>query len=78
MNTIKIVSNKNALIAAICILLLFGVTQNTWATTFFQGEQESTYNLYRGKVMDSNTKKPLVFANISIENTNIDGIGKVQ
>lgn len=80
MSTQKIVSHKNALITAICILLFFGVSPNAWATAFFQdiGDQEYTYDLYRGKVMDSNTKKPLVFANISIENTNISTISNTE
>lgn len=78
MKTGKIISNKNALIAAIYILLFFGVSQNARAAAFFQAEQENTYNLYRGKVMDSNTKKPLVFANISIENTNISTISNTE
>ena len=78
METKKKLSNKSSLLATICILLFFGVSQNAWAVTFFQVEQENTYNLYRGKVMDSDTKKPLVFANISIENTNISTISNTE
>lgn len=80
MKTKKILSNKSSLITAIGILLFFGVSQNISASTFFQdiGEQENTYNLYRGKIMDSDTKKPLVFANISIENTNISTISNTE
>lgn len=80
MKTNKILSDKNSLITVLCILLFFGVSQNIWATTFFQdiGEQESSYNLYRGKIMDNDTKKPLVFANISIENTNISTISNTE
>lgn len=80
METRKIRSNKSSLMMAICILLFFGDSHNVWGSTFYQdiGEQENTYTLYRGKIMDSNTKKPLVFANISIENTNISTISNTE
>src|SRR5690606_3461078 len=80
MKTKKIRPHKKALITVICISLFFGISQHALASTFFQdiGEQENSYDLYRGKVTDSNTKKPLVFANISIENTNISTISNTE
>lgn len=80
MNTARRVPHKNALITTIFILLFFGICQKTWAVSPFQdiGEQENTYNLYRGKVIDKDTKKPLIFATISIENTNISTISNTE
>lgn len=80
MKTKKIRSDKHTLKTALCILMFFGISQHAPASTFFQdiGEQENPYTLYRGKVTDGNTKKPLVFANISIENTNISTISNTE
>lgn len=80
MKTKKILPYKNSLMAAIGILLFFGVAQNVGAATFFQdkGEQENSFTLYRGKVLDKDSKKPLVFASITIENTNISTISNTE
>ncbi|MDL5511433.1 carboxypeptidase-like regulatory domain-containing protein [Arenibacter sp. M-2] len=41
-------------------------------------EQESSFNQYQGKIIDSETKHPLVFATLSIENTNISTVSNTE
>ncbi|MBT9190224.1 carboxypeptidase-like regulatory domain-containing protein [Zobellia russellii] len=50
------------------------------ASAFFQDntEQEIEYNLYKGEVIDSKTKKPLVFASLAIEESNISTITNTE
>ncbi|MGB5500509.1 MAG: carboxypeptidase-like regulatory domain-containing protein [Maribacter sp.] len=41
-------------------------------------EQELNYKQYKGKVMDADSKKPLVFATLSLEDTNISTISNTE
>ena len=71
---------KNPLIAAILILLFLGVTTNASAALLFQDvqEQESSFNQYQGKIIDIETKNPLVFASLTIENSNISTVSNTE
>lgn len=40
--------------------------------------QETIFKEYRGEIVDSNTKKPLVFATITIEGTNVSTISNTE
>lgn len=66
---------KKSLAIAILVLLFVGVGNIQTASAFFQDDQETvSFNEYSGEVLDSGTNKPLVFATLSIENTNISTI----
>ena len=41
-------------------------------------EQESSFNQYQGRIIDSETNNPLVFATLSIENTNISTVSNTE
>ncbi|PXX24258.1 MULTISPECIES: carboxypeptidase-like regulatory domain-containing protein [unclassified Arenibacter] len=71
---------KTPLIAAISILLFFGAMPSVSAAFPYQDtqEQESSFNQYQGKIIDSETKHPLVFATLSIENTNISTVSNTE
>ncbi len=68
-----------------CKILLFaflfiGLIGTPKAFAFFQDiqEQEMEYKQYKGKIMDADTKNPLVFATLSVENTNISIISNTD
>jgi hypothetical protein len=71
---------KIPLIAAILLLLFFGVTHSVSAALLFQDvqEQENSFKQYQGKIVDSETNNPLVFATLSIENTNISTVSNTE
>ena len=43
-----------------------------------QQEQEGEFNQYRGEIIDASTKKPLVFATLALEGTNISTISNTE
>ncbi len=64
---------------ALLLLCLLGVHTTTQAMIFFQeGKSQTSFNQYKGKVMDKDNKKPLVFASLSLENTNISTISNTE
>ena len=74
---------KNAslysLLKSIAFLLvltaLLGFSYNSYATVLqVNSAQELSYTEYKGKVLDSNTNKPLVFADVTVLSTNIGTI----
>ncbi|MCM4169962.1 carboxypeptidase-like regulatory domain-containing protein [Arenibacter sp. TNZ] len=71
---------KTSLIATIFILLFLGVTPTFSAAVLYQDvqEQESSFNQYQGKIIDSETNNPLVFASLTIENTNISTVSNTE
>jgi hypothetical protein len=71
---------KIPLIAAILLLLFFGVTHSVSAALLFQDvqEQENSFKQYQGKIVDSETNNPLVFDTLSIENTNISTVSNTE
>lgn len=72
--------SKFPLIAAISFLLFLGVTPSVSAALLYQDmqEQENSFNQYQGKIIDSETKNPLVFATLSIDNTNISTVSNTE
>ena len=54
-------------------LLFISIVEKSNAAYFFQ-EDQVTYTQYKGEIVNERTKKPLVFANLSIEGTNISTI----
>lgn len=72
--------SKFPFIAAISLLLFLGVTPSVSAALLYQDmqEQENSFNQYQGKIIDSETKNPLVFATLSIDNTNISTVSNTE
>lgn len=61
-------------ISSMVLILLFGSYHSIYATSLSQEDiQQNTqsYTEFRGIVIDSNTKEPLVFADINVNSTNI-------
>lgn len=71
---------KTPFMAATLILLFLGVTPSVSAAFLFQDmqEQEISFNQYQGRIIDSETNNPLVFATLSIENTNISTVSNTE
>ena len=66
-----------AVLSAMLFIGAFGMPK---ASAFFQvpQEQDLNYEQYKGKIMDAETKKPLVFATLSVEGTNISTISNTE
>lgn len=72
----KLKSSNKSLGMMLLIALLLGVTGTQKATAFFQEniEKQTAFTQYKGKVTDGDSKKPLVFATLTISDTNISTI----
>jgi len=70
---------KKSMISMLLVVLLLSVTGIQKASAFFQDdEQNVAFQQYKGEVLDMESKKPLVFATISIENSNISTITNTE
>ncbi|MEO0526177.1 MAG: carboxypeptidase-like regulatory domain-containing protein [Bacteroidota bacterium] len=64
---------------AITLVLSIGFNETVQASTFFQEtEQVTDYSQYKGKVTDGTTKKPLIFASLSLDGTNISTVTNTE
>ena len=65
---------------ALLIMLLVVVTGTQQASAFFQDDvqEEANYDQFRGEVIDSDTKKPLVFASLTLKESNISTITNTE
>ncbi|SNY99382.1 carboxypeptidase-like regulatory domain-containing protein [Flagellimonas pacifica] len=63
------------IICSVLCVLAFG-TKETFA--FQEQSQVDNYNQYKGKIVDATSKKPLVFATLSVEGTNISTITNTE
>ena len=65
-----------ALFLTLCLL----VTGTQTASAFFQDDkaQEINFEQYKGEVIDSDSKKPLVFASLTLEKSNISTITNTE
>ena len=82
-NAIMIQKNKDlpkkSLITMLLMVLLIGVVGTQKASAFFQDEKQSiSFIEYKGEVLDSSNKKPLVFATLSILDSNISTISNTE
>ncbi|MEM9142541.1 MAG: carboxypeptidase-like regulatory domain-containing protein [Bacteroidota bacterium] len=61
-------------------VFLFGLAGMNEISAFFQeaSEQQASFDQYKGEVLDSESKKPLVFATLSLEGTNISTITNTE
>lgn len=64
---------KNSIIIPILILIMLMVTPSGSLRA-----QEGNYKEYSGKVLDSDTKRPLVFATLTVEDSNISTISNSE
>ncbi|MGY8913837.1 MAG: carboxypeptidase-like regulatory domain-containing protein [Flavobacteriales bacterium] len=70
---------RKYLIAAIMVLLFIGIHNDSYAFGYFQEEQqEMNYISYSGEILDSDSKKPLVFATLTLEGTNISTVTNTE
>jgi len=72
---------NKSLVIALSTMLCIGVTGIHKASAFFQDvqeQQEVSFNQYKGEVLDASNKKPLVFATLTIEGTNISTISNTE
>ena len=70
---------KKYLITAILVLSFIGIHHNSFASVYFQDEQqEMNYISYSGEILDSDSKKPLVFATLTLEGTNISTVTNTE
>ncbi|MEB8330441.1 carboxypeptidase-like regulatory domain-containing protein [Flavobacteriaceae bacterium KMM 6897] len=69
---------RKALLMAIIALCFIGIHDNVYANILFQEDQEINYNSFSGEVLDSDSKKPLVFATLTLEGTNISTVTNTE
>lgn len=72
---------NNTLLAIIAgIALLIGIPAKIQAATFFQDDTQeiTSFNQFKGEVVDGQNNKPLVFATITLEGTNISTITNTE
>lgn len=62
------------------VLVFIGAVGLPNTSVFCQdaAEQEMNYKQYKGKIMDADTKKPLIFATLMVEGTNISTISNTE
>lgn len=63
------------------VLLCSGTFYTARATTYYQEatlQDQENFNQYRGEIVDEQTKRPLVFATISLENNNISTVSNTE
>ncbi|SMC84261.1 carboxypeptidase-like regulatory domain-containing protein [Cellulophaga tyrosinoxydans] len=70
---------NKSLAAAMVVLLFVGVTQKIEAAILFQDQTENeSFNQYKGKVVDEDSNKELVFASLSVEGSNISTVTNTE
>lgn len=62
----------------ILLLMVVASSGNAYAFQDVIQDQETSFKEYKGKVVDGNSKKPLVFATLALENTNISTISNTE
>ncbi|MEA1785003.1 carboxypeptidase-like regulatory domain-containing protein [Arenibacter sp. GZD96] len=71
--------SKKSLLMALSALVLFGVVGTHSASAYFQEDQEQQgFNQFRGEVIDKENKTSLVFATLSLEETNISTVTNTE
>ena len=71
-----LINSKKSRVTVFFILLFALVIGSEKSSAFFQDDiqEEADYVLFKGEVVDSDNRKPLVFASLMVENTNISTI----
>ncbi|MFH6601902.1 carboxypeptidase-like regulatory domain-containing protein [Maribacter algicola] len=71
-----IITRKKRLMITLISVLFIGALYN--ANAFFQETANQDYEQYKGEVLDSETNKPLVFASLALEGSNISTITNTE
>lgn len=76
----KINKRTNSVVTALMLVLMTSFIGIQTAQAFFQENtpQKVSFTKYKGEVLDSQSKKPLVFATLSLENSNISTITNTE
>jgi hypothetical protein len=74
-------SIKQGLALLTLLIFLLGGKTEIQASVFFQDNMQPTvtdFNRFRGKVVDNNSRNPLIFATLSLEGTNISTVTNTE
>ncbi len=76
----KLKMSNKSLSAMLLVAMLIGVIGTQKANAFFQenSQKQTTFTQYKGEVIDVANKKPLVFATLTISDTNISTITNTE
>lgn len=76
----RLFNSTKSSVAAFFLMFLTLVLGTQPVSAFFQDDmqQETDFDQYRGEVVDSDTKKPLVFASLTLEESNISTITNTE
>ncbi len=81
MKHIILCKSHNVLLSTFAgIILLLGIPSTSQASTFFQDspQEVTSFNQFKGEVVDGHNNKPLVFATIALEGSNISTITNTE
>ena len=81
MKHIIFLKSNNVLLSAFAgIMLLIGIPASSQASTFFQDnpQEVTSFNQFKGEVVDGENNKPLVFATLTLEGSNISTITNTE
>ena len=81
MKHIIFLKSNNVLLSAFAgIMLLIGIPATSQASTFFQDnpQEVTSFNQFKGEVVDGENNKPLVFATLTLEGSNISTITNTE
>jgi len=73
--------NPGFLTLCIFFLMVTGLSETMKASSLFQeqnDQEQSSFSQYKGEVRDSGTKKPLIFATLTVEGTNISTVTNTE
>ena len=68
---------KKSLFTAFILMLFMGLSGIHTSSAFFQDKSQG-YSQYKGKVLDAKSKKPLIFASLAVEGSNISTITNTE
>ncbi len=78
MSKIKHILNQSFFITTVTLLMI-GVNHAASAAVLFQiQQQETTYREYKGEILDKQSKKPLIFASLTLADSNISTISNTE
>ncbi len=60
------------------LAFLVAIPSNSWAFQEDQDQQEVSFNQFKGEVVDASNKKPLIFATLTLEGTNISTVTNTE
>ncbi|MEX0289788.1 MAG: carboxypeptidase-like regulatory domain-containing protein [Flavobacteriaceae bacterium] len=81
MRKIKTINFRKYLNALLCILVCIGAYNTLEAAPSYQEtamQESQTFKQYKGEVMDALSKKPLIFASLTLEGTNISTVTNTE